>query len=226
MTFSITGRCGRTGMVGVAITTSSIAVGSRCPWVRAGVGAVATQNVTMPSIGNDVLDRLAEGLDAQTALDAVMSGEKHPDYRQVAVVDNHGRTAIFSGGNTLGNHAEAMGNGCIAAGNLLKFEKLPQVMVDYFEAHADQHLAERLLGALHAGQTDGGGEEGPVHSACLLVADQHDWPLVNLRVDWDDDDPIAYLRRLWAEYEPQMQAYTDRAINPEAAPSYGVPGDE
>ena len=226
MTFSITGRCGRTGMFGVAITTSSIAVGSRCPWVRAGVGAVATQNVTMPSIGNDVLDRLAEGLDAQTALDAVMSGEKHPDYRQVAVVDNQGRTAIFSGGNTLGTHAEAIGDGCIAAGNLLKSESLPQVMIDHFEAHADQHLAERLLGALHAGQTTGGGEEGPVHSACLLVADQHDWPLVNLRVDWDDDDPIAYLRRLWAEYEPQMQAYTDRAVNPAAAPSYGVPGDE
>ena len=99
-------------------------------------------------------------------------------------------------------------------------------MVDFFERHTDQHLAERLLGALHAGQTDGGGEEGPVHSACLLVADQHDWPLVNLRVDWDDEDPIAYLRRLWAEYEPQMQAYTDRAVNPSAAPSYGVPGDE
>ena len=64
MTFSITGRCGRTGMFGVAITTSSIAVGSRCPWVRAGVGAVATQNVTMPSIGNDVLDLIGTGLDA------------------------------------------------------------------------------------------------------------------------------------------------------------------
>lgn len=93
MTFSITGRCGRTGQVGVAITTSSIAVGSRCPWVRAGVGAVATQNVTMPSIGNDVLDRIEGGATAQEALDAVMAQEKFPDYRQVAVVDHAGNTA-------------------------------------------------------------------------------------------------------------------------------------
>lgn len=68
MTFSITGRCARTGQVGVAITTSSIAVGSRCPWVRAGTGAVATQNVTMPSIGNDVLDRIAAGAGAQAGV--------------------------------------------------------------------------------------------------------------------------------------------------------------
>ena len=86
MTFSIAGRCGRTGMFGVAITTSSIAVGSRCPWVRSGVGAVATQNVTMPSIGNDVLDLVSKGDDAQTALDAVIADELFPQYRQVSVV--------------------------------------------------------------------------------------------------------------------------------------------
>ena len=225
MTFSITGRCGRTGMFGVAITTSSIAVGSRCPWVRAGVGAVATQNVTMPSIGNDVLDLIAGGMGAQAALDQVMAGEKHPAYRQVAVVSAQGK-ALFSGANTLGTHGEAMGEDCIAAGNLLSEDRLPQVMVDRFTATGNLHLAERLLGALESGLNEGGGEEGPVHSACLLVADKNAWPLVDLRVDWDDADPIAKLRQLWTDYEPQMADYVARALNPEAAPSYGVPGDE
>lgn len=226
MTFSITGHCVRTGQVGVAITTSSIAVGSRCPWVRAGAGAVATQNVTMPSIGPDVLRRIAAGADARTALDAVMAREKFPDYRQVAVVDHAGRTALFSGGKTLGRHAEALGKGCIAAGNLLADEKLPGVMIARFEATADLDLPERLLGALEAGLTEGGGEAGPVHSAALLVAGQTAWPLVDLRVDWSEDCPVAALRALWAAYAPQMDDYVARALNPAQAPSYGVPGDE
>lgn len=225
MTFSITGRCARTGQMGVAITTSSIAVGSRCPWVRAGVGAVATQNVTMPSIGNDVLDAIAAGADAQGALDTVMRREKFPPYRQVAVVDHAGRTALFSGDKTLGTHAEVLGEGVIAAGNLLSSTRLPQVMVDRFADTADLALPARLLGALEAGLHEGGGEEGPVRSACLLVADHTPWPLVDLRVDWSEGCPIADLRSLWTAYEPQMADYVARALNPDAAPSYGVPGD-
>ncbi|MCZ4353820.1 DUF1028 domain-containing protein [Roseovarius aestuarii] len=225
MTFSITGRCARTGQMGVAITTSSIAVGSRCPWVRAGVGAVATQNVTMPSIGNDVLDAIAGGAEAQAALGKVMSGEKHPDFRQVAVIDHQGRTALFSGTKTLGTNATAIGDGVIAAGNLLSSARLPQVMVDTFSETSDLALPARLLGALEAGLNKGGGEEGPVRSACLLVADQTPWPLVDLRVDWSEGCPIADLRALWTAYQPQMADYVARALNPEAAPSYGVPGD-
>lgn len=226
MTFSVTGRCARTGQVGVAITTSSIAVGSRCPWVKAGVGAVATQNVTMPSIGNDVLDWIAGGDTAQQALDAVMEREHFPEFRQVAVVDHHGNTAIFSGSNSLGIHGDAVGDGVIAAGNLLASDRLPKVVVDRFEATSELSLPERLLGALEAGLNEGGGEAGPVHSACLLVADQTPWPLVDLRVDWTDACPIAALRDLWASYQPQMDAYIARALNPAEAPSYGVPGDE
>jgi len=226
MTFSVTGRCARTGQLGVAITTSSIAVGSRCPWVRAGVGAVATQNVTMPSIGNDVLTWIAGGDDAKTALASVIEREPFPDYRQVAVVDNNGNTALFSGPKSLGTHADAVGDGVIAAGNMLASDRLPQVMVDHFEANARMSLPERLLSTLEAGLTKGGGEAGPVHSAALLVADDQSWPLVDLRVDWSDSCPVAALRLLWTEYEPQMADYISRALNPSAAPSYGVPGDE
>jgi len=226
MTFSITARCPDTGMFGVAITTSSIAVGSRCPWARAGVGAIATQNVTLPSIGRMVLDAMESGLDASVALDGVMAGLDHTKYRQVAVIGKTGPPAIFSGDNTLGTNAVSAGIDCIAAGNLLKTAALPEVMTVKFDGLSGLHLAERLLKALEAGLYEAGGEEGPTHSAALLVVDRQEWPLVDLRVDWDDVDPIKQLRALWHDYEPQMNDYNARAINPDAAPSYGVPGDE
>ena len=64
-----------------------------------------------------------------------------------------------------------------------------------------------------------------MHSAALLVADKMPFALVDLRVDWDDENPIIRLRDLWTAYQPQMQDYLNRAINPTAAPSYGVAGD-
>jgi uncharacterized Ntn-hydrolase superfamily protein len=226
MTFSITARCPDTGMFGVAITTSSIAVGSRCPWARAGVGAVATQNVTLPSIGPMVLDKIARGLDADEALNSVIKGLDHTEYRQVAVIGRKGPPAIFSGDNTLGTNAVSAGKNCIAAGNLLKSAALPEMMTTKFDSLSGMHLAERLLQSLEAGLHEAGGEEGPTHSAALLVVHEQDWPLVDLRVDWDDVDPIAKLRTLWCDYQPQMGDYVTRALNPDAAPSYGVPGDE
>jgi len=128
MTFSIIGRCETSGKIGIAISSSSIAVGARCPWLRAGVGAVSTQNITLPAALNE------------------------------------------------------------------------------------------------------GGEAGPVHSAALSIIDGSspsiNCPIVDLRVDWADHDPIGELIGLWQAYQPQMDDYIARALEPANAPSYGVPGDE
>lgn len=226
MTFSICGRCATSGMLGVAITTSSICVGSRCPWVRAGVGAVSTQNVTLPSIGATVLDAMEQGADSKTAMDKTLCGQAFSEYRQVIAIDSTGVCAVFSGAKTLGTNATATGKNCVVAGNLLAGESLAATMTQRFAANAALSLPERLLCALEAGLYDAGGEMGDVHSAALLAAHKHPWPVVDLRVDWDDTDPIRALRRLWTAYEPQMEDYVTRAINPASAPSYGVPGDE
>jgi len=114
------------------------------------------------------------------------------------------------------------GAGCVAAGNLLANNGIPAAMVTAFGA-ATGHLADRLMITLEAGLA-AGGEAGPVHSAGMSVADRLTWPLVDLRVDWSDN-PIKDLRDLWTLYRPQMQAYVDRAESPDAAPSYGVPGE-
>ncbi|MEM7207461.1 MAG: DUF1028 domain-containing protein [Pseudomonadota bacterium] len=224
MTFSITGHCERTNMTGVAITTSSICVASRCPWVRAGVGAVATQNVTDPSLGPKVLDLLEAGKTPQQAIDEITAGRDHIEYRQLTAVDTHGGVAHFTGENILGTNAVVAGSHCVAAGNLLSTTDVPKAIVEQFEASTDLHLAERLLRALKAG-VSAGGEEGPTHSSGLKIAHHNSWPLVDLRVDWSDDDPVAQLFEIWHAYEPQMDDYTTRALNPDAAPSYGVPGD-
>lgn len=224
MTFSISGFCQKTDMVGVAITTSSICVASRCPWVRARVGAAVTQNVTDPSLGNLMLDYLEQGLNAQQSIDKVVKDRQFINYRQLALMDSKGNSAGYTGSETLGANAISQGSDCIAVGNLLNSVEVIQAMVDSFSNNVNLHLAERLLVALQAG-LDAGGEEGPVHSAGLKVSHQHSWPLVDLRVDWADDGPVSELVKLWRAYEPQMKDYNSRAIDPSQAPSYGVPGD-
>ena len=211
-------------MVGVAITTSSICVASRCPWVRAGVGAATTQNITDPSLGNLMLDYLEKGSSVQQTIHKVVEEHKFISYRQLALVDSKGNCASYTGSKTLGTNAVSEGDCCVAAGNLLSSTEVVQAMTDNFSRNNNFHLAERLLVALQAG-VDAGGEEGPVHSAGLKVAHQHSWPLVDLRIDWVEDNPITELMKLWRAYEPQMKDYNSRAINPAQAPSYGVLGD-
>ena len=225
MTFSIVGRSSRSGSFGVAITTSSICVGARCPHARAGAGAVATQNITDPGLGPLLLDELEAGFEAEEALEHITSRRANLDYRQLTVIDSQGRTACFTGANILGVNAESAGENCFAAGNLLADTGVPAAMTEAFALNEEHHLAERLLRSLEAG-LKAGGEEGTVHSAALLVVHQHPFPLVDLRVDWHDEDPVGQLRGLWTAYEPQMIDYLNRAVDPAQAPSYGVPGDE
>ncbi|SQC90709.1 Family of uncharacterised function (DUF1028) [Cedecea neteri] len=97
-------------------------------------------------------------------------------------------------------------------------------MIERFEKSSGT-LADRLLAALEAA-LEKGGEAGPVHSAALKVVDTVAWPVIDLRVDWADENPIAALHSLWLAYKPQMQDYLIRALDPREAPSYGVPGDE
>lgn len=173
MTFSIIGRCQETGQVGIAISSSSIAVGARCPWVRAGVGAVSTQNITLPALGPQILDALEQGqLPPAAALDRVLSANGWSEYRQVTVIDSQGQVALFTGREALGTHNAVAGEQCAAAGNLLSSTQVIEAMVVAFE-QAGGHLADRLLAAMHAAMA-AGGEAGPVHSAALKIAGEPD----------------------------------------------------
>jgi uncharacterized Ntn-hydrolase superfamily protein len=215
MTFSIVGRGARTGMVGMAISTSSIAVTGRCVWVRGKVGAVATQNITDPALGTRILDLMASGTPADRAVEQAATENPHRDYRQLSAIDMQGRTGHYTGAKASPVAASKIGRDCVAAGNILANGDVPAAMARRFESETGIHLAERLLRALEAGLA-AGGEHGPVHSAGLLVAHDQAWSIVNLRVDWAQDGPIAQLRALWQAYEPQMRDYLTRALDPPA----------
>jgi uncharacterized Ntn-hydrolase superfamily protein len=224
MTFSIAARCERTGMFGVAVSSSSPCVAARCAHARAGVGAVSTQNITDPTLGPRGLDLMATRLSAGEALEALRATASHIEYRQLALVDSQGRTAVFSGTSTLGvHHAIALPNVTVA-GNLLSSPDVLARMTDEFLARAEGELGDRLIAAMMAGMK-AGGEAGPVHSAGMILVRDVAWPIADLRIDWRDDDPIGALDRLWRLWRPQMEAYVTRALDPSTAPSYEVPGD-
>jgi uncharacterized Ntn-hydrolase superfamily protein len=223
MTFSIAAHCPDTGMFGVAVCSSSICVASRCAFVRTKTGAALSQNVTDPRLGPRMLDLAAQGLTAKDCIDQVVAETEHIDYRQLGLIDSRGGTGQFSGARCLGRVAAARGNSCVAMGNLLANESIPDAMIKALESRSG-HLGYRLVMALRAG-LDAGGEEGPVYSAGVLVAAQVPWPVVDLRVDWDAA-PIEKLQLIWQEYETQIESYVIRALHPELAPAYGVPGDE
>ncbi|MEQ8603205.1 MAG: DUF1028 domain-containing protein [Marivibrio sp.] len=224
MTFCIAARCADTGIFGVAVSSSSPAVAARCAYARAGVGAVSSQNVTDPTLGPRALDLMERGASADEAVAILKRTAAHIDYRQLLVVDALGRTAVHSGGQVLGRWGEATAENVACGGNLLADEGVPQAMVAGFQA-ATGPLGDRLLAAMQAA-LDAGGEAGPVHSAGLKLVRDVSWPVADLRVDWSDGDPIAELQALWRRYAPQMDDYVRRALDPSAAPSYGVPGDE
>ena len=223
MTFSLVARCADTGMFGMAISSSSPAVAARCAYTRAGVGAVASQNVTDPSLGPKTLDLMERGLSAQDAVAKVAASADHIEYRQLLAIDANGRTAIHSGSNVLGNWNEAQGVSVASGGNLLANAEVPAAIVASFEA-AEGHLGDRLITAMRAG-LDAGGEAGPVHSAGLMLVDKVSWPVADLRCDWTEACPIEAVANAWDVYKPQLEDYVRRALNPSAAPSYGVPGD-
>ncbi|MCB1471626.1 MAG: DUF1028 domain-containing protein [Rhodobiaceae bacterium] len=224
MTFSLVARCADTGMFGVAISSSSPAVAARCAYARAGVGAVASQNVTDPALGPLALDVMQSGRNAAQAIAEVKRLGRFIEYRQVLVVDAAGGTAIHSGTQVLGNWGQARGRDVAAGGNLLADADVPRAIVAGFE-RATGHLGDRLVAAMRAGLA-AGGEAGPVHSAGMLLVDKVSWPVADLRCDWSEDCPVEALANLWDIYRPQLDAYVQRALDPRAAPSYGVPGDE
>ena len=210
-------------MFGVAVSSSSPCVAARCAYARAGVGAVASQNVTDPTLGTRGLDLMELGASAPEAVTILRATGTFPEYRQVLAVDKNGVTAIGSGSQILGTWAQESVTDVAAAGNLLADEGVPQAMVDAY-LRTGGHIGDRLLAAMRAALA-AGGEEGPVRSAGMRLVDQVPWPVADLRVDWDEDCPIEALGRVWEVYKPQLDDYVTRALNPETAPSYGVPGD-
>src|SRR5205814_3653164 len=122
-TYSIAACDLEAGQWGVATQSKFLGVGSVVPWAIPGVGAIATQAYANPRYGPDGLALLRDGLSAQQVVDQLIAGDDGRDHRQVGVVDAHGGSASFTGGECM-DWAGGLTGPCFAAqGNILVGEE-------------------------------------------------------------------------------------------------------
>lgn len=202
MTFSIVARCARTGQVGVAAATGVQAVGKLACHAVANVGAIASQAMTNPYLAYDGLRLLERGVSAEDALRCVIETDADAHKRQVGIVDNQGRTAAWTGEETIRWSGHLAGRYCSVQGNRLAGpEVLDQALASM---HGTEHLslAERLTLALLAGDAAGGDLKGE-RSVNILVFSHEEYALCDIRID-DHDAPLAELRRLFRVYQEKI----------------------
>ncbi len=217
MTFSIAGRCARTGQFGVALATSSIGAGGRCPHLRPGVGAVLTQARTDPRLGPIGLDLLSAGRSAEQTVAGILASTPHGSWRQLAVVTAAGDVAYATGAD-VARPADGMAlDGAVVIGNWVRSEAVIAGIAAGFETDPLAALADRLIQALENGEAEGG-ELDPLQSAAVIVCDPgYRFPIIDLRVDLSAS-PIADLRTAWEKWDRVMEGYLQRAIDPANAP--------
>jgi len=211
-TFSIVAIDPVTSESGVAVTTRRPCVGNAVTWVRAGVGAVATQGRTRLEYGNDLLDLLERGVAPQEAMDRVVAVDTGREHRQVGVIDIKGRTAQWTGSEQYGAEAQGdwvamrTGKHYAVQGNSLVGKHVVDAVADAFESSEgkQRHLADRLIEAIDAGQALGGdGRHGETQSAAVLVADPR--PGMSRRPDkigvdinvCEHPEPVREMRRIY-----------------------------
>jgi uncharacterized Ntn-hydrolase superfamily protein len=215
MTYSIVARDPVTGELGVAVQSHWFGVGSVVPFVRAGVGAVATQSVPDPAHGPRMLDLLARGAAPDEAIDAVLRGDEGAAYRQIGVVDAHGRVAVHTGEGCMQDAGHATGDGWSVQANIMVSAEVWPAMAEAYVASGGS-LAERMLAALDAAEASGGDVRGRqsaalvVGGACDLRVEDHPEPLAELR-------RLVVLRRAYTAAEAADEAMAEGRIDDAAA---------
>lgn len=194
-TFSVTARCHRTGELGVAVSTKVPAVGMLCPFVRSNVGAIASQSFVNPYLGIWGLEHLSEGHTAAQTLAYLKGRDAGIEYRQLGIVDSHGGSAAFTGGDCDTWRGHLTGPNYAIAGNMLVGAQTLEAMKESLESTDSRPLVQRLLAALAAGQAAGGDKRGR-QSAAVKVYSTEEYPALDLRVD-EHPDPVAELQRVY-----------------------------
>jgi uncharacterized Ntn-hydrolase superfamily protein len=212
VTYSIVARDPETGDLGVAVQSSYFAVGSLVPWIRAGVGAVATQAFAEVTFGPAGLDLLDDGRRASDTLAALVALDAGAPTRQVAVVDARGGVAAHTGSGCVGEAGHLLGDGYVVAANMMARSSVWPAMASAYE-EADGDLSWRLLAALDAAEAEGGDMRGRQSAALVVAGPERGAPgagrRLDLRVD-DHADPLVELRRLARVAQAHVEL--DRAI--------------
>jgi uncharacterized Ntn-hydrolase superfamily protein len=199
MTYSVLVRDPASGAYGVAVQSHWFNVSRTAPWVRFGVGAVATQALTDPSYGWRGLDALSEGLAPDAALEQLLSTDSDADHRQVGLLAADGRIAVHTGRACIREAAHIVGDGWAALGNLLTSDRVVPAMAEAMHA-SNGTLAERMITALEAGEQAGGDLRGRQSAAIRIVPSHRELAEgyeagIDISVP-DHPEPIVELRRL------------------------------
>ena len=205
MTWSIIAR-DASGAFGIAIASRFFAVGALCPYIRSGVGAVATQALVNPLYGTAALDALAQGLSPGDVVERVIAPDEGRDQRQLHLIGADGKSAAHTGSACVDWCGHMAGEGYSVAGNMLAGGQVIEATADAWRAHADLPFAERLIAALAAGDAAGGDKRGK-QGAALKIHTTEDYPALDIRVD-DHAEPIAELQRLYAKSLERFQPFT------------------
>ena len=201
-TFSIAARCERSGELGVAVSSAVPAVGSMCPYLVPGVGAVSTQSWVNPYLAIDVLAALKNGLPAPEALERSLAQDADAALRQIGVIGRQGPGVAWSGAGCTPWRGHFVGSDFAIQGNMLVGEATLLAMREAWLRDPDADLAERLLCALEAGDRAGGDVRGKQSSALKVVGDEA-YACVDLRVD-EHPEPVIELRRVFAIAQVQL----------------------
>jgi uncharacterized Ntn-hydrolase superfamily protein len=217
MTWSLLAR-DADGAFGVAIASRFFAVGALCPYVKSGVGAVATQALVNPNYAVPAFALLQEGTPPAEAIRMLIAPDAGRDHRQLHIIDARGRSAAHTGRACIEWCGHLTGDGYSVAGNMLVGAQVLADTAAAYERASALPLAERLLAALEAGDAAGGDKRGR-QSAAIRIATTETYPSLDLRVD-DHEAPFAELRRLYEKSLERFQPFV--ACLPSQADPAGI----
>lgn len=206
-TFSITAKCPKTGMFGIAVSTARPAVGSLAPYAKAKVGGISTQALVNPFYGIDGL-KLLERESANETLKILLQEDDECERRQVAIVDKDGKTAAFTGKDTVPWQGHIEGDQFVVAGNMLTGPGTLEAMYKTYESLKEELFPERLFATLKSGQEAGGDKRGK-QSAALYIVHEEEYPFIDLRVD-EHEDPVNELIRVYEVCQSDLFPYTSK----------------
>jgi uncharacterized Ntn-hydrolase superfamily protein len=198
-TYSIVARDTLTGEMGVAVQSHWFSVGSIVAWGKAGVGVVATQSFVNPSFGPRGLSLLENGLSPQMAVESLLKLDEGRAVRQLAILDVKGDVFAYTGSNCIDYAGHITGKNFSVQANLMEKPTVWNAMAKAFE-NSKGSLAERMLIAMEAAESEGGDIRGKQSVAILVVKAKSNGNLwedkvVDLRVD-DHENPLIEMRRL------------------------------
>lgn len=198
-TYSIVAYDEETGQLGVAVQSPWFSVGSLVPWIKAGVGAVATQSFVKVEYGPNGLKLMGKGFSAEDALKILVEEDENSVVRQVGMVDAKGNASAFTGENCIQFAGHIVGKNYTVQANLMASATVPTAMVRAYEITRGE-LVDRLMAALEAAQKEGGDIRGKQSAAIVVVSGEPtgiDWKdkLFDLRIE-DHPEPIKEMKRL------------------------------